>query len=170
MDDFFFKSFAYTAQENSIETHVAKKPRQSQSIDYEDFCNPNILVFCIQSGKTEWILADPGGEVLQDSLSTDPNNLQDIINFAIEHNCTVVTHDKQAACRKLKTINEIPIFCTMKSSANRCGVVRMDGQRKFASCEDLYFSLFGQQSDKTSNRQVLDILHVFIQGRMHGWW
>ena len=172
MEDFSFESFAFAAND-SMQEHASKKIRCLQKIFYDEFCCPNIFAFHIELGKNiQWILADPAGHILQESSMTDLETLEEIINFAIDHTCTVVTHDKQSACQKLKTIDSNRIFCTMTSSVNRSGLIRLDGQRKFLSHEQLYRYFFGHESDKMNNNHTHTyyILQVFIEGRMHGWW
>ena len=113
-------------------------------------------------------------------------NIQNFIKLckiAVQNGCTLVAHNSRFDVQRINhtaslndlqsTILQNEVFCTMKNSMSRCGLVKVDGKTKFPTNAELYNFLFGELPDEQLHDALGDCkvtLKSFVEGRNRGWW
>tara|TARA_B100000482_G_C12600807_1_gene295125 strand:+ start:235 stop:942 length:708 start_codon:yes stop_codon:yes gene_type:complete len=113
-------------------------------------------------------------------------NIQNFIQLcevAIENGCTLVAHNSRFDVQRINytaSLNDLTskishdqVFCTMKNSTSRCGLIKVDGKTKFPTNAELYNFLFRQEPEEKLHNALEDCkvtLKSFIEGRNRGWW
>jgi hypothetical protein len=119
----------------------------------------------------EWTLSDPVGNILDhDVVRNDCNDqiLENILNICKLNDVTIVTHDLNNSSQLSNLKQFIPyISCIMEQSFVRCGVVKLDGKIKELSVQDICNEM---NIVVSSVCETENILKIFIEGRIKGWW
>lgn len=106
-----------------------------------------------------------------------------LCNTALENQCMIIAHNAKFDVDRINftgkrngcagQLKAEDMFCTMKNSRLRCGLVKMDGKSKMPTNSELYKALFGDLPDARLHDALEDCqitLKSFVQGRMNGWW
>jgi len=123
-------------------------------------------------------------QLLQEGISQ--KNIQNFIKLceiAIANGCTLVAHNSHFDVQRINhtaSLYDFPhqisidqVFCTMRNSTSRCGLVKVDGRTKFPTNAELHKFLFGKDPEERLHDAREDCkvtLRSFVEGRHRGWW
>lgn len=106
-----------------------------------------------------------------------------VYHKAIQDGCMMIAHNASFDIArinhtaKLYNINETmekdKIFCTMRNSILRCGLVKVDNKKKMPTNSELYEKLFNELPTGCLHDALEDCkitLKSFTQARLNGWW
>lgn len=129
-------------------------------------------------GITEEVLSEKG---LDPTIEVD--KFIRMCRIALMNGCIIVAHNANFDVARInhtavkhnisKKLDAHDMFCTMKNSTARCGLLKINGRTKAPTNSELHFKLVGKLPTENLHDALEDCrvtLKSYIQGCIQGWW
>lgn len=176
-----FSEFAYKKRESPVE----EAPLKKQKCNHQNLVSPNVLAIFVASDSqnkikddtsVSFIVFDPCGCILQEAMTLKLSHMDDVMEHATKGKCSIIVNDKSRIMSTKHTWDLSSVLCLTDNSMLRSGIVRMDGRRHRPTLKEIYevccqdvHAVEVYQISTIQSEECL-MMHIFINGRIRGWW